>query len=66
MVSLEEIRDRCRKIAEDIEHLFIETGYKEYGQICIVGCGDSVESHTLFETLTKYLQGLDMVSIYID
>lgn len=66
MVNLDEIRDRCREISEDIERLFIETGYKEFGQICIVGRGESVESYTLFETLTKYLQELDMASIYID
>ena len=66
MVSLEEIRDRCGEIAEKIERLFIETGYKEYGQICIVGRGETIESRTLYETLQKYLQGLDTASIYID
>ena len=66
LVSLEEIKDRCKEIADSIERLFIETGYKEYGQICIVGSGETIESHSLYENLVEYMQRLDMASIYID
>ncbi len=66
MVNLEEIRDRCKEIGDEIERLLIETGVREYGEICIVGPGESIESRTLYHMLQKYLQDLDSASVYLE
>lgn len=66
MVNLEEIRDRCKEIGDEIERLLIETGFREYGEICIVGPGESIESRTMYHMLQKYLQDMDVALIYLE
>ncbi len=65
MTIIQDIREHCIELYNEIEELFDYTGYSSAGHISAVISEDTVEEKTLYRALNRYLIGLDMVSTYI-